>query len=127
MKGHHKKATGGAASGDPPEGEKLYEADAKDKPTRRNNAPKIEGAAEEMKHGGHAKRKKRKHGGKVKHHEKMGEMKHAHHIGKVHGHKGGGHKGKMARGGTKSGSNFNPLSSAHAGTAPMGHKDTDID
>lgn len=120
---HHKKATGGAASGDAPSGSKLYEADLKDKPSRRDNASKIEGAAEEMKHGGHAKRRKRRHGGKVKHHEKMGELGHAHHVGKVAGKHHKGHKGHKARGG----SNFNPLSSAHSGSAPPGHKTTDID
>lgn len=119
MKGRkHHKATGGAASGDPESGTKDYEADLKSKPERRNNAPKIENAAEEKKHGGRAKRR---HGGRAKHHEKMGELKHAHHVGRVHGHHTKAHKGHKARGG----SNFNPLSSAHAGSPPSGHKTTD--
>lgn len=119
----HHKATGGAASGDAPSGSKLYEEDLKSKPMDYTAKNKVAGEAEEKKHGGRAKRK---HGGKVKHHEKMGELKHAHHIGKVHGHHKGGHKGHRARGGgTKSGSNFNPLSSAHGGTKPSGHKTTD--
>jgi len=120
MKGKHHKhhATGGAASGDPPSGKKTFEEDLKDKPKRYNQA-KVEDEAEEKKHGGRAKRK---HGGRAhKHHEKMHELKHAHHVGKVHGSHKGGHKGHKARGG----SNFNPLSSAHAGSPPKGHHTTD--
>lgn len=112
MKG--RKATGGAASGDPPSGSKLYNADLNSKPNKRNNAPKITNAAEEKKGGGRAKRKR---GGGVKHREQMGMLKHASHVGAVSGSKGG-HKGKKSRGG----SNFNPLSSAASGTAPSGHK-----
>lgn len=121
-KGHH-KATGGAASDDPSSGSKLYDEDLKTKPKRYNES-KVEDEAEEKKHGGRAKRHKRRHGGHV-HHEDMGELKHAHHVGKIHGHKGG-HKGRSARKhGGRTGSNFNPLSSAHSGEAPKGHKTTD--
>ena len=125
MKGKKHKATGGAASGDPKEGEKDYDADLASKPNRRNNAPKIEGAAEEKKSGGRAKRKR---GGGVKHHEKMEELGHAAHVGKIAGGHSKGHKGRAARAsGGKTGSNLNPLSSAHFGSAPSGHKTTDID
>lgn len=122
MKGKKHKATGGAASGDAESGSKDYDDDLKSKPTRRNNAPKIENAAEEKKRGGRAKRKR---GGGVRHHEKMGELAHAAHIGKVKGSHSKGHKGRAAR--ASGGSNFNPLSSAHSGSAPKGHKTTDID
>lgn len=119
----HYKATGGAASGDPASGSKLYEEDEKSKPKRYNQS-KVEDEAEEKKRGGRAKRK---HGGHVKHHEKMGELKHAHHVGKVQGHHHA-HKGRKPRAsGGKTGSNFNPLSSAHSGSSPSGHKTTDID
>ncbi len=124
MRGKHKKATGGAASGDAPVGEKDYEKDLKSKPERRDNANKIEGEAEEADEKKRGGRAKRKHGGKVhKHHEKMGELKHAKHVGKVAGHHSKTHKGHKARGG----SNFNPLSSAHAGAAPTGHSTVEKD
>lgn len=121
----HHKAEGGTASDDPPRGTKLYEADVKSKTPMRNIAPNIKAEAEEKKHGGRAKRHKRRRGGHV-HHEKSGEMAHAHHVGKVKGSYSSGHKGKASRGG-KSGSNFNPLSSAHAGTSASGHKAGPID
>ena len=123
MAKHHKKATGGPASGDGP-GRKDYEADVKDKPYRYTQG-KAEDEAEEKKRGGRARRK-RKHGGKIKHHESRGGMAHldhAKHIGPVKGGHAKANKGKAARGG----SNFNPLSSAHAGTKPSGHKDMEID
>ena len=118
-KGH--KATGGAASDDPASGSKLYDEDLKTKPKRYNQS-KVEDEAEEKKRGGRAKRKR---GGHV-HHEEMGELKHASHVGHVHGHHKGGHKGRKARKhGGKTGSNFNPLSSAHSGEQPKGHHTTD--
>lgn len=129
MKGRkHHKATGGAASGDPESGTKLYDEDLKTKPEARTNAKKIDEEAEEKKHGGRAKRHKRKHGGKVKHHEKMEELAHAHHVGKVKGSMAKAHKGRAARAsGGKAGSNFNPLSSAHSGMAPKGHSTVEKD
>ena len=57
--------------------------------------------------------KKRKHGGMAKHHVGHHEGHHAHH-----------HAGRKPRksGGAASGSNMHPLSSAHKGTEPKGHK-----
>ena len=54
-----------------------------------------------------------KHGGKAKHHVGHHEGHHAHH-----------HAGRKPRksGGAASGSNMHPLSSAHKGTEPKGHK-----
>jgi hypothetical protein len=125
MKGKKHKATGGAASGDPESGEKLYDEDLKTKPEARTNAKKIDDEAEEKKRGGRAKRKR---GGGVKHHEKMGEMKHAKHVGMVEGRMGKAHKGRAARkAGGRTGSNFNPLSSAHSGMAPKGHSTVEKD
>ena len=93
MKKRHK------ASGGPTMGMKEWEQDGRDKPTRYNNAPKIEGAAEEKKRGG-----------------KVSGMKSMHHAGR-----------KPRATGGRTGSNMNPLSSAHKGTPPSGHKTTDID
>jgi len=87
MKGRSKKATGGVNEAD---------QDLRDKPTRRNNAPAIEGAAEERKSGGRAKRKA---GGMV-----PGE------AGKCHA----GRKPRMSGGGL--------FSAAAKGTPPKGHK-----
>lgn len=100
MKGR-KKAAGGEAM----VGRKSYEEDLKDKPMRYNNS-KVEGEAEERKRGGRAKK----------------------HVGKAHGHAGKHHAGRAARkSGGRTGSNMNPLSSAHAGTAAKGRHTVDID
>jgi hypothetical protein len=81
------------------------EADEKDKPERRNNAPEIEGAAEEMKKGGRAKRK---HGGKTEH--------------KAEGEKAKMHMGRKPRkSGGKATSDANPFTSARSGKQPPGH------
>jgi len=122
MKGHkahrsHKKS-GGA------EGMKDWEEDLKSNPEHRNNADKIFGEAEAKKHGGRAKRK---HGGHV-HHEAGKHMAHAKHVGHVHGEMAKHHAGRKPRkSGGRAGSNMNPLSSAHAGTPPKGHKDIEND
>jgi len=58
-----------------------------------------------------AEAKKRKHGGKAKHHVGMHEGAMAHHRADRKPRKSGG----------RSGSNMNPLSSAHKGTEPKGH------
>ena len=109
------------------------EEDLKHNPEERNNGKKIFHEAEEKKHGGRAKRKRggrteRKHGGKVhKHHEHGEHMKHAKHVGPVKG-KRDVHAGRAPRkSGGRTGSNFSPLSSAHAGTPPRGHKTVDVD
>jgi hypothetical protein len=85
--------------------------DLQDHPERRNIAPKIFAEAE-----------KRKRGGRTKHH--MGH-KMAHHEkkegGKVHGEHEKHHAGRMPRkSGGRTGSNMNPLSSAHSGTPAPG-------
>ena len=135
MKKHH-KASGGQTAGEKDFGKPRDDAkeDENTKPARYNNAPKIEGAAEEKKKGGRAKRKR---GGKAnmhisKHHEEGEHMKHAHHIGKVHGEQKF-HAGKAGRatggraGKAGGGSNFSPLSSAHGGTPPRDHKVEEMD
>lgn len=104
MKHRKYKAAGGGMES-PSSGTREYDDDLKSKPARYNNAPKIEGAAEERKRGGRAKK----------------------HMGKVHGaamHNAGR---KARKSGGRTGSDMNPLSSAHKGTAPKGHKATDID
>jgi|APCry1669192062_1035393.scaffolds.fasta_scaffold24581_2 hypothetical protein len=75
---------------------------------RRNNADKIFGEAEARKRGGRTKH----HMGHKAHEKKEG--------GKVHGeHKH--HAGRMPRkSGGRTGSNMNPLSSAHAGSPAPG-------
>lgn len=99
MKGRTKKESGGAMTGS-----KDWEQDIKDAPDERNNAPKIFGAAKEKKRGGSAK-----------------------HMGMVMGANAKGNAGRKPRkSGGRTGSNMNPLSSAHAGTPPKGHKTEDI-
>jgi len=125
MKGRKHKMSGGEAGekdfGKP---EKDWDEDLESKPEMRNNAKKIKAEAEEKKHGGRAKRK---HGGKVKHHEHGEHMKHAKHVGAVKG-KREVHAGRAPRkSGGRAGSNFSPLSSAHSGTPPRGHKTLDVD
>ena len=63
----------------------------------------------ERKHGGRAKRK---HGGHVAHKHVPMHGEHAHH-----------HAGRKPRkSGGRAGSDVNPFTSAHHGTAPKGHK-----
>ena len=112
MKGHkshhhrkHKAEGGGMDS--PSEGSKEWEEDKSPSEVYAGKGSNVEKEADERKHGGRAKRK---HGGKV-------HGKHAmHHAGR-HPRKSGG----------RSGSNFSPLSSAHGGTPPKGHKAMDVD
>ena len=94
--GRRSRATGGTDEA---------EEDVKDKPERRNNAPKIEGAAEEMKKGGRAKRKS---GGKTE-------------VGKIEGGKAAMHAGRKPR---KSGgrADSSPFTSAKSGTNAPGRK-----
>lgn len=111
---HHKKhrAEGGKIES-AKKGTDTWEEDEKDKPEARTNAAKIDSEAEEKKHGGRAKRR---HGGMVKH------------LGKMHGKEPHHHAGKkMRKAGGRTGSNFNPLSSAHRGSEPKGHKSNEID
>ena len=89
----------------------------------RVNAPEIDAEANEKKRGGRTERRR----GGVVHHEKMEHMKHAKHVGPVHG-KRDVHAGRAPRkSGGRASSNRNPFSSAHAGTPARGHKTTDID
>ena len=95
MKGHkgyhHRK---GRATG----GVAEYKEDISDAPEARDNARKIEGAAKELKRGGMAKK-----------------------MGKVEGMAGLKHAGRKARkSGGRTGSNFNPMSSAASGTPAKG-------
>lgn len=96
----------------PSKGDKDYKADEKSKPARYNNAPKIEGAAEERKNGGKAKKKR---GGSIKKN--------------VGGIAGSAPAASAARAPRKSGGSCDssPFSSARSGTPPKGHKTTDID
>lgn len=79
---------------------------------RRNNADKIFGEAEKRKRGGRTT--KHHMGHKMAHHEKK-------EGGKVHGEHEKHHAGRMPRkSGGRTGSNMNPLSSAHAGSPAPG-------
>jgi hypothetical protein len=125
MKGHkaHHHARKHHAAGGAEHGSREWEQDLSYNPEARDNAHKIEGEAEHRKNGGRAKRK---HGGHVTHHSHP--MKHAKHLGKVHGAAAVHHAGRKPRkSGGHAGSNMNPLSSAYHGTHPRGHKDTEID
>lgn len=109
MKARHKKK----ADGGPTTGTKDWEEDEKTKPMRYTADSKVNSEAEERKHGGRAKHNS---GGMVKH------------VGKVHGEKPRMHAGRKPRkAGGRTGSNFNPLSSAHKGSGPIGHADTEVD
>lgn len=77
-------------------------------------AHEAEDKTDGFKRGGKAKREARKHGGHVMshtHHEKPEHLKHAKHVGKVHGGEGAKHGGKAPR---KSGGGV--FSSAHSGS-----------
>jgi len=107
---HRKHKAHGGEMDSPAKGRDEWEEDLKSKPTRYNNAPNVEGEAEERKRGGHVKKKHKKH------------------VGKVHGHHAAHHAGRKPRmSGGRTGADRNPLSSAHAGTDPRNHKDKDID
>ena len=103
--GRKHKAHGGEMDS-PKEGTKEYEQDLKSKNMRYTYQSKVDDEAEERKSGGRAKKK---------------------HVGKVHGHSKH-HAGRKARNtGGRTSSDKSPLSSAHAGTPPKGHKTLDID
>ena len=105
-KGHY--AHGGAA-GEPMEGVPEYKEDLARRNMSYTGENNVGPAAEERKRGGRTKRK---------------------HIGAVHGAAAQHHAGRKPRkagGRAKSGSDASPLSSAHKGTLPHGHKDMDID
>ena len=109
----------GRKSGGATEGVKEWMADEKTRPEARTNARAIDSEATELKKGGRAKRKS----GGVVHHEAGKPMAHAKHIGMVQGGGGKHHAGRAPRkSGGRAGSNGNPLSSAHKGVEPAGHK-----
>ena len=95
---HHmrkKRAAGGET------GTREWEQDEKMKNQRYTYQSKVNDEAEERKSGGRAKK----------------------HVGKMHGESSKHHAGRKARKSVgRAGSNMNPLSSAHAGTSPKGHK-----
>lgn len=137
---HHHYAKGGHVQETPEHGMREWEQDLHSKPEMRSHAPGIEHEAEAKKHGGRAKRKHGGHvkhhaaggmakhhaaGGMAKHHEHGKHLAHAKHVGPVTGHKAVHHAGRKPR--ARGGADMNPLSSAHAGTPPRGHKDRDID
>jgi hypothetical protein len=105
MKGRTALKSGGKAES-PKSGDKEFEADEKTKPEARANAKKIDAEAEERKHGGRTKKK---------------------HVGNVHGHHKHHAGRKPRKSGGRTGSNMNPLSSAHGGTKPKGRTDVQID
>ena len=123
MKGRKGKANGGEMDS-PKSGTKEYEQDLKSKNMRYTYQSKVNDEAEERKSGGRAKKKHvgKAHGMHAMHHD--GRK----HVGKVHGMHAMHHAGRKARNsGGRAGSDKSPLSSAHAGTAPKGHKTLDID
>jgi hypothetical protein len=125
MKGHkgHHHAHGGMAhhavkhrkhggkSESPMKGVNEAEMDLHENPMEYNygNPEKEAEAMGERKHGGRAKRK---HGGHVAHKHVPMHGEHAHH-----------HAGRKPRkSGGRAGSDVNPFTLAHHGTAPKGHK-----
>jgi hypothetical protein len=105
MKGRKGKANGGEMDS-PKTGTKEYEQDLKRKNLRYTYQSNVNDEAEERKSGGRAKKK---------------------HVGKVQGDSKA-HAGRKARkSGGRTSSDASPLSSAHAGTPPKGHKTLDID
>ena len=122
-KAHHHdrkpRAKGGAEVGD-----KEWMVDEHTHPEARTNAKAIDHEAEELKKGGRAKRKN----GGVVHHEHGKPLAHAKHLGHIHGAEAKHHAGRKPRKtGGRTGSNHNPLSSAHKGSEPRAHKDVEAD
>jgi len=92
-----KRASGGSIE----TGDREFEQDEKKKNMRYTYQSNVNDEAEERKSGGRAKK----------------------HVGKMHGGDAKHNAGRKARkSGGRTGSNMNPLSSAHAGTPPKGHK-----
>lgn len=115
MKGRKKRGTGGAD----------YATEDLDRKNMSYTAKSnVEPEAEEKKKGGRAKRKE----GGVVHHEKMENMKHAKHVGKVHGEKARANGGRAPRkSGGRTGSDSMPYSSARHGTDAPGRKEMSED
>lgn len=132
---HTGKAHGHPES--PEKGDEEFEADEKSKPmdyTAHSNVPK---EAEEHKHGGRAKRHKRKCGGKTghemhahhehgtHHHKRKHKMagKTKHHVGSVEGHGAHHHAGRKPRkSGGRAACEASPFTSAHHGEPAPGRK-----
>jgi hypothetical protein len=108
------KASGGEADF----GKSRYDEDPAPNTVYAGKGSNVVTAADEKKKGGRAKRKR---GGAA-------SAKIAKHVGQVKGEQHFPNAGRAPRkSGGRTGSNFSPLSSAHAGTPPRGHKVTEID
>ena len=116
---HHRKD--GGHVGEHLEGVAEFKQDEASHPMSYTAHDNVGKEAEAKKRGGRAKRK---HGGHVMHHH-SGHVKH---VGAVHGAAAHHHAGRKPRkSGGRAGSDQSPLTSAHKGTPPKGHKDHDID
>ena len=101
MKSTRKGKANGGAMESPASGERDWEMDAKKKNLRYTYQSNVNDEAEERKHGGMVKGK----------------------MAMVKGKMSKANASRMPRkSGGRAGSNMNPLSSAHAGTAPKGRK-----
>ena len=114
MKGRKHRETGGRD---------LAKEDVDDRPEERTNAKNIDREAEERKKGGRAKRKS----GGIVHHEKMGELAHAKHVGKVHGEVKHHAGRKPRKNGGRTGADQQPFSSARKGELAPGRKEMDLE
>lgn len=95
-----------ASGGETETGDREWEQDEKKKNMRYTYESNVNDEAEERKHGGRAKK----------------------HVGKTQGASAKHNAGRKARkSGGRTGSNMNPLSSAHAGTQAKGRHTVDID
>lgn len=112
MKGRAKREEGGR---------NLAEADEKDRPMKYTADSNVQRESEERKKGGRAKRK----AGGIVHHEKMDTLKHAKHVGKVHGEMAKHHAGRSPR--KDGGRTGSPFSAAHKGENPAGRKEMDVE
>ena len=113
MKARHKMMRKGKARGgeseSPAAGDREYEQDLNSKNMRYTYQSNVNDEAEERKHGGRAKRKRKS-------------------VGMVPGLAAAKHAGRKPRkSGGRAGSDKSPLSSAHAGTPPSKHKTVEID
>jgi hypothetical protein len=135
MKHHEKHEREGRKSGG---GVDESAEDLRMKNEARTNAKKIDGEAEERKHGGRT-RKERKRGGHAGHGGEMekrperkrgGHVKHEHakHVGYVSGEHAKHHAGrKPRRSGGRAACEASPFTSAHKGVQPSGHKTESVE
>ena len=112
MKGRkmsRKARADGGRMDSPASGDREYEQDLGMKNQRYTYQSNVNDEAEERKHGGRAKRKRKS-------------------VGMVPGLAAAKHAGRKPRkSGGRAGSDKSPLSSAHAGTPPSKHKTVEID